>query len=258
MNFSLPSYSKVILVLLVFFATGQPGFSQNKKKSKKKKEQSEQTSEDKKLLNEIQYYNVITPLAKTDSGLFIVHFVDDKYYFEIPENLFNKDMLLVSRIAQIPNGLGGGFINAGTKIHEQVIRWERKYNKILLRTKSYISLADENLPINLSVQINNYEPVIHAFDIKTYNPDSSNLVIDVTDFYTSDIKAIGGLTEDLRKDYKVGKLDEERSFIERIASYPENIEVRHELTYTATELPSTNSTGAISILMNQSMILLPE
>jgi hypothetical protein len=258
MRFSLHSLNKIILVLLVFFVSNHQAFGQNKKRSKKKNEQTEQTDEDKKLLNEIQYYNVITPLAKTDSGLFSVHFVDDKYYFEIPEDLLNKDMLLVSRIAQIPNGLGGGYINAGTKMHEQVVRWEKKYNKVLLRTKSYISLANENLPINISVQTNNYEPVIHAFDIKTYNPDSSNLVIDVTKFYTSDIKAIGGLNEDLRKDYKVTKLDEDRSFIERISSYPENVEVRHELTYTATEPPSNNSTGAISILMNQSMILLPE
>ena len=254
----MPSLNIVILVLLVLLISNQQGFGQNKKRSKKKNEQSEQTEEDKKLLNEIQYYNIITPLAKTDSGLFVVHFVDDKYYFEIPEYLFNKDMLLVSRIAQIPNGLGGGYINAGTKMHEQVIRWEKKYNKILLRTKSYISWADENLPINLSVQTNNYEPVIHAFDIETYNPDSSNLVIDVTKFYTSDIQAISGLTADLRKDYKISKLDEDRSFIEGIASYPENVEVRHELTYTATEPPSNNSTGAISMLMNQSMILLPE
>jgi len=258
MRFSLYSSSKIILVLLIIFSSNQLGFGQNKKRSKKKNEQIEQTEEDKKILNEIHYFNVITPLAKTDSGLFIVHCVDDKYYYEIPDDLLNRDMLLVSRIAQIPNGLGGGYINAGTKMQEQVVRWEKKYNKILLRTKSYISLANENLPINISVQTNNYEPIIHAFEIKTYNPDSSNLVIDVTEFYTSDINAISGLNTELRKDYKVSKLDEDRSFIERISSYPENVEVRHELTYAATEPPSNNSTGAISILMNQSMILLPE
>ena len=62
-------------------------------------------------------------MAKTDSGLFLVHYLDEKFYFEIPDTLFGKDMLLVSRIAQIPQGLGGAYVNAGTKIHEQVVRW---------------------------------------------------------------------------------------------------------------------------------------
>jgi hypothetical protein len=245
--------------VLLFLFSEYTANGQKKRKSNKKEDQTaEQTEEDKKLLNEIQYYNVITPLAKTDSGLFIVHLVEDKYYFEIPQQLLEKDILLISRIAKIPNGLGGGYINAGIKMHEQVVRWEKKYDKILLRTKSFINMASDSLPINLSVQTNNYEPIIHAFDIKTYNPDSTNLVIDVTKFFTCDIKAISGLNAELREDYKVSKLDEDRSFIDQIYSYPENVEVRHELTYTATKPPEGNTTGAISLLMNQSMILLPD
>ncbi len=256
-------FSKSLNVTLLFFflfvLNEHTAYGQKKRKSNKKEDQAqEQTEEDKKLLNEIQYYNVITPLARTDSGLFIVHLVENKYYFEIPQHLLDKDILMISRIAKIPNGLGGGYINAGTKMHEQVVRWEKKYDKILLRTKSFVSMASDSLPINLSVQINNYEPIIHAFDIKTYNPDSTNLVIDVSEFFTSDIKAISGLDADLREDYKVGKLDEDRSFIDLISSYPENVEIRHELTYTATKPPEGNSTGAISLLMNQSMILLPD
>ncbi len=248
-----------LILVFLFLCNAHTTYSQKKRKSNKKEEQAQaQSNEDKKLLNEIQYYNVITPLAKTDSGLFIVHLVDNKYFFEIPQHLMDKDILMISRIAKIPNGLGGGYINAGTKMHEQVVRWEKKYDKVLLRTKSFVSMASDSLPINLSVQINNYEPIIHAFDIKTYNPDSTNLVIDVTDFFTTDIKAISGLDADLREDYKVSKLDEDRSFIDRISSYPENVEIRHELTYTASKPPNGNSTGAISLLMNQSMILLPE
>lgn len=234
------------------------GFAQKSNKSKKKQEESVSLNEEGRLQNEIKYYNVITPLSKSDSGLFLVHQVDEKYYFEIPDSLLERDMLLVSRIAQIPQGFGGDYINAGSKIHEQVVRWERKYNRVLLRTKSYLSIAGDSLPIHISVQVNNYEPILHAFEIKSYSPDSNNLVIDVTPFYTSDINAIAGLSEEMRKEYKVSKLDEDRSFIERITSYPLNIEVRHELTYVAGEPPIDNGTATISILMNQSMVLLPE
>jgi hypothetical protein len=250
-------YLKVLLIILILFL---PEFAYSQKGSRaiRKKSKTTHVIDENKLQHEITYYNVISPLSKSDSGLFLVNYSDEKYYFEIPDSLFGKDMLLVSRIAQIPQGLGGDYINAGSKIHEQVIRWEKKYNKVLLRTKSYVSVASDSLPITISVQSNNYEPLIHAFDIETYSPDSSRVVIDVNKFYSSDINAISGMTAKMRKDYKVGDLDEDRSFIESISSFPKNIEVRHELTYTATEPPSDNTTGTISFMMNQSMVLLPE
>ena len=97
-----------LLLVFIFLLNEHTAYAQKKRKSKKKADQTtEQTAEDKKLLNEIQYYNVITPLAKTDSGLFIVHLVDNKYYFEIPQKLLNKDILMISRIAKSPTGLGG-------------------------------------------------------------------------------------------------------------------------------------------------------
>ena len=46
------------------------------------------------------YYKVITKEAKTDNGLFKVHFLDDKYFFEIPDSLLEREMLMVTRIAK--------------------------------------------------------------------------------------------------------------------------------------------------------------
>lgn len=45
------------------------------------------------------YAQVITKGAKTMKGFFKVHKVEDKYYFEIPDSLMGRDMLVVSRIA---------------------------------------------------------------------------------------------------------------------------------------------------------------
>jgi hypothetical protein len=55
----------------------------------------------------------------------------------------------------------------------------------------------------------------------------------------------------------VRRLDRARTFISSAKSYPENIEVRHVLTYEAGEPPSNGSSNSISLEMNQSMILLP-
>src|SRR5699024_8400014 len=101
------------------------------------------------------YNEVITDEAQTDEGLFRVHKVDGKYYYEIPDTLLNEEMLLVSRIASTPKDLSFG--GAGMKARsQQVVRWQKKNKKILLRKVSHESIADENNPIYKSVRNNNF------------------------------------------------------------------------------------------------------
>ncbi|WP_124980578.1 zinc-dependent metalloprotease [Nonlabens xiamenensis] len=205
------------------------------------------------------YSKIITKDALTDEGVFKVHQVKDKYYYEIPDSLLGMDMLWVSRISQIPSNLGGGYMNAGSKTNEQVVAWERFQDKILLKVKSYAEVAlDENAAISKSVKVNNYEPTLYAFDILAFDKDSTATVIDVSKFFASDVQAISGLNSRLRRSYKVRSLDRDRSFIHSVKSFPENIEVKQDMTYTATEPPSNASVGSISLQMNQSMILLPK
>ncbi len=233
-----------------------------KKSSKTKNQQTTAVTKPqapKKKQGKIKDYNeVITNDAITDKGLFDVHVVDDKYYFEIPTKYLNTDMLLVSRLAKLPANLGGGYVNAGTKTSTRMINWERFRDKILIKEKSSSAVAADSLPIHVSVRSNNYEPTLYAFDIAAFSKDSSAIVVDVTKFYSSDIKAISGLPSFFRKQYKVRGLDNSRSFINAMRSYPENIEVIQDFTYNAAEPPSNSGTETISVQMNQSMILLPE
>lgn len=199
------------------------------------------------------YGEVITEKAQTDSGLFHVHKVEGDLFYEIPVDLLDREMLLVTRIARTHTGVGYG----GEQANEQVVRWQRQDDKILLRVVSYTSVADTTLPIHDAVVNANFEPIIRAFDIAAFNDDSSNIVIEVTDLFTKDVPALG-LQRRRRTEYKVRRLDESRSYISRFASYPRNVEIRHVLTYEATEPPANASTGSISLEMAQSMLVLPE
>ena len=203
------------------------------------------------------YDEIITDEAVTDEGLFDVHSIDEKLYYEIPDSLLSREILMVSRIAETPTGYFG-FFSGGSKVGEQVITFERKRNKILLRKKSYSSVAADSLPIAKSVQANNYEPILAAFDIQALSPDSAGVVIDMTNFFTEDVPAISGVIGFLREQYKVQRLDEGRSYIDSAKSFPKNIETRHVLTYVASEPPSDQQTNTLSLLMNQSMVLLPK
>lgn len=204
------------------------------------------------------YDQVITQNAQSDEGLFGTHRVDDKLYFEIPEEVLEKDMLLVSRIAGVPSGFGGGYVNAGSKVNEQVVRWYRRGDYIDLKVVSYKNRSAEDSPIRLSVEANNFLPIIFSAKIESVNQDTGAVVIEASDLYEEDVMAINAISPSVKKRYKVKNLDKSRSFIESVHSYPMNVEVKHVMTYEAEEPPENDQTGTISLLMNQSMVLLPE
>ena len=254
-NSTQPMKKLLILSLLLAFVFPSQTNAQ-RRKSKNKKETSIEKSKPKNKTK--KYSDFVKKDTKSDEGLFKVHQNDGKYFYEIPKSLFGKEMLLVSRIKELPSNFGGGYINAGSKTNEQVVVWEQFKKKILLKIKSYNAIANDSLPIYKSVKSNNLEPILYAFDIKTESKDSSAVLIDVTKFFSSDIKAISGIGSRSRTEYKVKKLDSKRSFINTIKSYPKNIEVIQDFTFDASKPPSSRNAGTISIRMNQSMILLPE
>lgn len=199
------------------------------------------------------YKEVITDEAESDDGLFTVHRLDDKLFYEIPDSLLGTEMLLVSRIAKTANNIGYG----GMKANTQVIRWERQADNILLRVVSYVNTASPEEPIFEAVRNSNFEPIVKSFEIAALNEDTTGVVIEVTDLFTDDVPLLG-LQKFRRDQYRASRLDKSRTFIESANSYPRNIEVRHVLTYIASNPPSNSSTGSISLEMNQSMVLLPD
>ena len=199
------------------------------------------------------YSEVITKDAVSDEGLFKVHKIETDFYYEIPDSLFEKEMLMVSRIAKTASGIGFG----GGKQNTQVLRWQKRDKKVLLRVVSHEVFAADSLPVHEAVVNSNFEPVLYTFPIKAYSNDSTATVINVTDLFKTDVKALG-LPNYRRKQYKISRLESNKSFIESVKSYPKNIEARHVKTYAASEPPSNSSTGTISVEINNSMILLPQ
>jgi len=200
-----------------------------------------------------KFSDVIKSSAETDEGLFTVYKQEDKYYYEIPDSLLGREMLMLSRIARTADGIGYG----GEVLNNQTLRWERRDKQILLRVVSFNNIADENLPVAEAVRNSNFEPIIMAFNIEALNADSSGTVIDVTSLFSTDVPTLG-LQQNRRTSFQVRRLDTSRSFIEGIRSFPENIEVRKLMTYDAGRPPSNSSTGAITLEINHSMVLLPE
>ena len=245
-----------VRLLLVVSAFVVFSCSTSKKASKSKNDATEMAKPPAKKpgKNDIQPYSkVITNKAKTDKGLFDVHQIDDQYFYEIPDSLFDREMLMVTRIAKTASGLGFG----GGKLSEQVLRWQKKDKKVLLRMVSHQVVASDSLPVHEAVVNSNFEPVIATFPIKAFSADSLNTVIDVSDLFSKDVKPLG-YPQRRRQQYKITRLESQLSFIESIKSYPTNIESRTVKTYASGNPPSNSNTGAISLEINNSMILLPK
>ena len=194
--------------------------------------------------------------AESDDGVFTVHHKDEDWFFEIPDSLLGRDMLLISRIAGKMDGLGG-FAPAGVATNRQMIRFERRADQILLRKHSGVAVADDTLAIAASVEANYFAPILAAWDIEARGPDSTSSVIDVTDFFGGDTPHLSGLSPAQRRNYGVRRLDANRSYISRVRSYPLNVNVRHTLTYDASSPPTDERANTVSLEMNQSLVLLP-
>jgi hypothetical protein len=215
------------------------------------------------------YAKIITDKAITQKGLFKVHKVEDKYYFEIPDSLLGREMMMTSRFSKIA---GGGGVYAGEKDNEQTVVFEKGINKnILLRVVTVLSVADSTTDIIKAVKNSNLNPIVANFEIKTIAKDSSASVIDVTDFFKGDNLPVS-LSVMTKKRLNLSSQLSDKTYIYHISSFPLNIEIRVVRTFSSTPsfgpsmpspfpsttLPAAYAAGAVTLEMNNSFVLLPK
>jgi len=190
--------------------------------------------------------------AASDEGLFTVHQMDDKIYFEIPEAMLGRDMAVMSRYASVQDGLANG---GDRMTSNMMVQWERRGDRVYLRTQSYSNTADEDDNVHLAVQNSNFAPVVASFPVELTRGNAA--VIDVTDLYMGDHPSFA-FPRQRRSAYGIRGHDRDRSWLEWTRSFPENIEVRVVRSYAANNPPSNRRGGTVSFEINHSMILLPE
>ncbi|HEX7937372.1 MAG TPA: zinc-dependent metalloprotease [Gemmatimonadaceae bacterium] len=216
------------------------------------------------------YSRVITADAKTKKGMFLVHMVGDRLYFEIPQKELGKEELVIGRYtrapAPTPAGVGGSAVGqasyAGDEFMSRTLLWERRGNRVLLRSPTNVIVArDTTSSIYRSVQNSNNPPIIASFNVDTYGADSA-AVIEVTRLFTTNVQelaAIRGTTPNT--------IDAARSFVERVLAFPDNVEV--EATQTGTPQAAGGAgggggggrggaPGVESVVAHWSIVRLPE
>ncbi len=204
------------------------------------------------------YDKVITKDAKTSAGLFLVHRLDDKVYFEIPAEELRKEMLWVTQLQQTQAGYSYG----GEPVGDRVVRWEQRGNDVLLRDVKYEIRADVTDPIKDAVEATSLEAIIAVFPVQAYGKDKRP-VIDVTSAFTSDLPEFSA-----KGRLRASGIDARRTFIENVKAFPTNIEAKVLMTYrprgpgglaSPLGLPQLgeSDSGGVTVMLHHSMIELP-
>ncbi|MFN5418098.1 MAG: zinc-dependent metalloprotease [Flavobacteriia bacterium] len=251
--------SNFIILSLLFLCFSPSLLAQSKKKSKDKKENVEPAK------NVIKpFAEIITSKAKTTKGLLTVHKVDDKWYFEINDSIFGREMMTVTRYSKTVAGIG---MYGGEQIASQVIKWEKGPNdKIFLKSITYVSYSEDSTkPIYTSVKNSNADPIIGVFEIKAIKKDTS-VLIEIGDFFNDDNQtfSVDPYTKD---NLKLNRFQKDKSYIDKILSFPINTEIKTVKTFDAlsynphgngTPAPAGINSGFITLELNTSFVLLPK
>jgi len=168
------------------------------------------------------YDRVITKDAKSTKGVFTVHQIKERYYYEIPKSELGKEFLWNTQIAKNAAGVGYG----GSQLADKVVRWDLRGNRVLLRDVDFSITADPRTPIAAAVAAANNDAIIMSFPVAAFARDGAP-VIEVSRLFTSDVQEFSA-----RQRLGATAVDGSRTFIERISPYPENVESEVTVTYT--------------------------
>jgi hypothetical protein len=167
------------------------------------------------------YERVITKEAKSKKGLFTVHQVGERFYYEIPKKELGKQYLWNTQIAKTTIGAGYG----GGQLADKVVIWELRNNRVYLRDVDFSISADPDSPIALAVKNANNDSIVMAFNVAAYH--DGDPVIDVSRLFNTDVPEFSA-----RQHIGATAFDATRSYIDHISAYPDNVEAEATATYT--------------------------
>jgi hypothetical protein len=167
------------------------------------------------------YAQVITARAKSKTGVFGVHQVGSRLYFEIPAGELGRDFVITTVLAGTPSGIG---IN-GTLGPNRVIRFDRRDNRVYVRDINYDNVAtDSARSTPRAMALIEFYPIIASLNVEAYGKDSA-VVVEVTRMFT------GGVQE-FTAGGRRATVDAARSYIDKVAAFSRNVNVTAVQTFT--------------------------
>ena len=246
---------KVLLAVLLL--QSMVVFSQDKKTKKKDAAKTEnEAKKDSTAKDNTTAYDDFIKGAVTKDGLFKIHTIKEKIYFEIPNEVLGKDLLIVNKISSVPAQINNAGINKGMNYENKLIRFykDEKNNKVW--AKSFDPQISVNKKDNIarSVRDNYVESIIEGFEIKTYGKDSA-VVVQVNNVFNGTSKSFNNLFDNIGMGGSVRTKD---SYIEEVKSFPQNVVIKSQLTTQVSEGKTTAEKADLTVGTTTNIVLLPE
>ena len=247
---------KILLVVLLFQSMAV--FSQDKKSKKKDaaKTENEAKKDSTAKKGNTAAYNDFIKDAVTKNGLFKIHTIKEKIYFEIPNEVLGKDLLIVNKISSVPAQINNAGINKGMNYENKLIRFYKdvKNNKVWAKTFDPKISVNKKDNIARSVRDNYVESIIEGFEIKTYGKDSA-VVVQVNNVFNGTSKSFNNLFDNIGMGGSVRTKD---SYIEEVKSFPQNVVIKSQLTTQVSEGKTTAEKADLTVGTTTNIVLLPE
>jgi hypothetical protein len=212
--------------------------------------------------------NIITKNTESKIGLISIHKTGDKYYFEIPDSILKRELLVTNWLVKVP---GGSPKFGGEMMSQKTIAFEKGFNnKLILRVVDIFTKSDSNNVISKAVINSNINPIATIYDIKAKGESGKSSIIDVTDFLQKE-NSFTMIGNEVKSRLGLSALAADRSWLKSVAAYPINVELRMVRTYTASGSPTKDRSGrevlameaariggAATLEVSTSILLMPE
>ena len=255
---------KIVYIVLL-------GLCGNTLMAQQKKAQHPVTTADSTEKKEVKPSSMAATLksAVCKKGLFNIYISGNKYYFEIPDSILKRELLLTNWLVKVP---GGSPKYGGEQMDTKTICFEKGLGgKIILRIVSNILQSDSTNAISKAVVNSNVNPIAMVFDIKSKGEEGKSSIIDATDFLEKE-NIFTKLSQEVTSRLQLSAVAADKSFVKSVASYPINLELKMVRTYKAsgTIAPTKGGRppviptdaarigGAITLEIATSILLIPE
>ncbi|MBQ9451124.1 MAG: zinc-dependent metalloprotease [Bacteroidales bacterium] len=204
------------------------------------------------------------------SGLMGVGQHENDWYLEVPDSLLGRRMLAVTRFVSNTTGAG---TYGGEEVGEAMIYWEKAPNGNLLLRADVIDIqADADQVISKAVKVSSENPIVASFKPEK-GGTAGTTRIKANSLFEGDTQ-IFSLDARTKRQYNLGGLKGDASFLNSIRTYPINTEVTVTKTYNynaptgmpgqggpqqaTRNLPAGREAGTVTVVLNTSILLLPE
>lgn len=170
---------------------------------------------------------VITAEAKTQQGLFAVHRLKNKLYFEIPKTLLEQPLLMVANATAVPAGQD----HLGRTINQDVLRFVLHQNRVLLQLVSHSAVTAPDNVLADAVRQSQRDAILAVFPVEAYGKGGAP-VIEVSRLFSSEVGDFSART------MVRGSMDSSRSYVEKTKVFPGSVRVDAVQTYNIAPMPT--------------------